>query len=225
MPETFARDLWMYAGGEQVSGMRVSEIVETNPFQASLGHKPSKGLREANAMNGIIPAKQNRVNKKHAGGMPKFEPTDEQRKTVERAAGFGLPQDKICQLVVSDRIGRPIDDDTLRRHFALELERGAAVADNAVIGALYDKAVRGDTAACIWWTKSKCGWSETSVIKHENSRLDAMSEDEIIKELADRANKLGVKIDVNIGEQDVNIGEQHPHALDRNHRSKRQRRG
>ena len=27
-----------------------------------------------------------------------------------------------------------------------------------------------------------------------------MSEDEIIKELADRANKLGVKIDVNIGE-------------------------
>jgi len=52
-----------------------------------------------------------------------------------------------------------------------------------------------------------------------------MSEDEIIKELADRANKLGVKIDVNIGDQDVNIGEQQPHALDRNHRSKRQRRG
>src|SRR5262252_8478613 len=76
---------------------------------------------------------------------------EEQRKTVERAAGFGLPQDKICQLVVSDRTGRPIDDDTLRRHFALELERGAAVADNAVIGALYDKAVGGDTAACIWW--------------------------------------------------------------------------
>jgi hypothetical protein len=169
-------------------------------------------------MNGIIPAKQNRVNKKRAGGMPKFEPTEEQRKTVERAAGFGLPQDKICQLVVSDRTGRPIDDDTLRRHFALELERGAVVADNAVIGALYDKAVGGDTTACIWWTKSKCGWSETSVIKHEDSRLEAMSDDEIIKELADRANKLGVKID-------VNIGERHPHALDGNHHSERQRRG
>jgi len=45
-----------------------------------------------------------------------------------------------------------------------------------------------------------------------------MSDDEIIKELADRANKLGVKID-------VNIGEQQPHALEQNHRSKRQRRG
>src|SRR5215469_15304939 len=180
--------------------------------------RPATELVTGNAMNGIIPAKQNRVNKKHAGGMPKFEPTDEQRKTVERAAGFGLPQDKICQLVVSDRTGRPIDDDTLRRHFTLELERGAAVADNAVIGALYDKAVGGDTAACIWWTKSKCGWSETSVIKHENSRLDSMSDDEIIRELADRANKLGVKID-------MSMGEQHPHALEQNHRSKRQRRG
>ena len=48
--------------------------------------------------------------------------------------------------------------------------------------------------------------------------LDSMSEDELVRELADRANKLGIKID-------MTIGEQHPHALDRNHRSKRQRRG
>jgi hypothetical protein len=39
-----------------------------------------------------------------------------------------------------------------------------------------------------------------------------------MQELADRANALGVKID-------VSIGERHPHALDRQHRSKRQRRG
>jgi hypothetical protein len=61
--------------------------------------------------------------------MPKFEPTDEQRKTVERAAGFGLPQDKICQLVVSDRTGRPIDE---RKAFRAELDRGMALADYAV---------------------------------------------------------------------------------------------
>jgi len=47
MAETLARDLRMNAGSQQVCGVRVSEIVETNPFQASLGHKPSKGLREA----------------------------------------------------------------------------------------------------------------------------------------------------------------------------------
>ena len=47
VPEALACDLWMDAGGEQMRGMRVSEIVETNPFQASLDHKPGKGLREA----------------------------------------------------------------------------------------------------------------------------------------------------------------------------------
>ena len=149
-------------------------------------------------MNGITPAKQNRVNKKHAGGMPKFEPTEEQRKTVERAAGFGLPQDKICQLVVSDRTGRPIDDDSLRRHFAFELERGMAVTQYKVANSLVDNALAGNVAAQIWYTKAQMGWSETSVIKHEDSRFESMSDDEIIKELADRANKLGVKIDVNI---------------------------
>jgi hypothetical protein len=45
-----------------------------------------------------------------------------------------------------------------------------------------------------------------------------MSDDEIIKELADRANKLSVKID-------MSIGERHPDALDRNHRRGGKRRG
>jgi hypothetical protein len=33
---------------------------------------------------------------------------------------------------------------------------------------------------------------------NDESRLDRMTEEEIIKDLADRANKLGIKIDVNI---------------------------
>jgi hypothetical protein len=45
-----------------------------------------------------------------------------------------------------------------------------------------------------------------------------MSEEELIRSIAERANQLGVKID-------MSIGEQNPHALERNHRSKRQRRG
>jgi len=106
-------------------------------------------------MNGIIPGKQNRANKKHAGGMPKFEPTDEQRQTVERAAGFGLPQDKICQLVVSDRTGGPIDDDTLRKAFRAELDRGMAVTHYKVANSLVDNALAGNVTAQIWFTKRK----------------------------------------------------------------------
>jgi hypothetical protein len=36
-----------------------------------------------------------------------------------------LPHDKICQLIVSERTGKPIDAKTLRSAFRAELDRGA----------------------------------------------------------------------------------------------------
>ena len=93
-----------------------------------------------------------------------------------------------------------------------------ALIDYKVGSSLVDQALKGNVNAQTFYLSRRAGWKETQVIENKVSRLDAMSEDEIIKELADRANKLGVKID-------VNIGGQQPHALDRNHRSKRQRRG
>ena len=45
-----------------------------------------------------------------------------------------------------------------------------------------------------------------SVIQHEDARLGSMGEDELVRELADRADKLGTKIG-------MSIGEQHPHEL------------
>jgi hypothetical protein len=60
--------------------------------------------------------KQNPVNKKaRAGGMPACAPTATEREIVEKAAGFGLPHDKICQLIVSERTGKPIDAKCARR--------------------------------------------------------------------------------------------------------------
>jgi hypothetical protein len=50
------------------------------------------------------------------------------------------------------------------------------------------------------------------------SKYDRMSEEELVRLIADRANKLGIKID-------MSVGEQHQHALERNHRSKRERQG
>ncbi len=40
--------------------------------------------------------------------MPAYAPTAKEREIVEEAAGFGLPHDKICQLIVSERTGKPI---------------------------------------------------------------------------------------------------------------------
>jgi hypothetical protein len=72
--------------------------------------------------------------------MPKVESTDEQRKIVAKAAGFGL-QDKICQLVISERTGRPIDKKILAAAF--RADRGMALADYEVAKSLYGQAVGG----------------------------------------------------------------------------------
>jgi hypothetical protein len=123
-------------------------------------------------------------------------PTNEQRNVVERAAGFGLPQAYICQLIVSERTGKPISLETLGKHFRTELDSGKADATYEVINALFDKAVNGDTTAAIWWTKAQCGWHETTNVNvnvNDECAFDRMSEEELIEAIEGQANRLGVK--------------------------------
>jgi hypothetical protein len=46
---------------------------------------------------------------------PAFEPTDDQRRTVEKLSGLGLPQGDIAQVV-------GVDEKTLRKHLRAELD-------------------------------------------------------------------------------------------------------
>jgi len=131
-------------------------------------------------------------------GMPRFGPTDEQRRIVEKASGFGLPQEKICQLIISERTGNPIDKKTLAEAFRAELDRGMALADYAVGNALYERAVGGNVTAQIWWTKARMGWKETQVIENKKAHLDRMSAEDLAKAIEERANKLGIKIKLSI---------------------------
>jgi hypothetical protein len=132
------------------------------------------------------------------------------RAMVERAVGLGFTQERIAALL-------GITKPTLEKHFREELDRGGAVVEYQVGSSLVDQALKGSVNACALFLSRRAGWKETQVIESK-AATDSMSEAELMQELADRANALGVKID-------VSIGEQHPHALDRNHRSKRQRRG
>jgi hypothetical protein len=60
------------------------------------------------------------------------------------------------------RTGRGIDRETLRSAFREELDRGRAIASQAVANALYNNAVvNGNVTAQIWWTKARLGWKET----------------------------------------------------------------
>lgn len=97
---------------------------------------------------------------KRGRGRPAFEPTDEQRSLVRDLATAGIRQDAICK-VVKWPDGQCIDEKTLRKHFADELETGTIEANAAVAGKLYTLAMQGNIAAVIFWLKTRGQWSET----------------------------------------------------------------
>ena len=98
-------------------------------------------------------------------GPKPFNPTDDERKLVEQMSAVGIPQESIS-LVVRDGI----DDKTLRKHFRHELDTAAVKANGMVGGTLFNKAINGDTAACIFWCKTRMGWKETDTHEHHHTR-------------------------------------------------------
>ena len=90
-----------------------------------------------------------------AGRKP-FEPTAKERQQVEAMAGVGLPHDQIGALV---RDG--VCTDVIRQYFAKELKAGKAKASAKIGQTLFNRAIGGETAALIWWTKSQMKWKET----------------------------------------------------------------
>ena len=91
------------------------------------------------------------------------QPTDESRRMVESTSGLGLPHEQIAILV-------GIDDKTLRKYYRTELDTGKAKANGQIAKTLFSKALAGDTASLIWWTKSQMRWSET--VKQEVTGAD-----------------------------------------------------
>lgn len=81
------------------------------------------------------------------------EPSKESRQLVQLHATIGTPQN-----VIADILG--IDDKTLRLYYRDELDQALARANASVGGALFNKATKGDTAAMIFWMKTRAGWRE-----------------------------------------------------------------
>jgi len=51
-------------------------------------------------------------------------------------------------------------EDTLAKHYRKELDKGRIEANAAIAGTLFEKAKQGDTAAMLFWLKTRAGWSE-----------------------------------------------------------------
>ena len=88
-----------------------------------------------------------------------YQPTAESRQLVQLHATIGTQQE-----VIADIIG--IDAKTLRKHYREELDQSMAKANAQIGGALFNKAKNGDTAAMIFWMKTRAGWRETQNLEH-----------------------------------------------------------
>lgn len=126
--------------------------------------------------------RKNNGGAREGAGRPAFEPTEHERKQVEAMAGYGLPHNHIAALI---RNG--IDDNTLRKWFAPELEQGKAKANLKVGQTLFQKATSGDTTAAIWWSKTQMGWRESVQLDNVSSDGTMSPKSELTVRIIDTA--------------------------------------
>lgn len=116
----------------------------------------------------------------------RFEPTDEQRRTVRAMAGYGMPHVDIA-------IFLDIDAKTLRKHFTRELELGSIEATTKVAQSLFRMATEGkNVAAAIFWMKARAGWREKQpeALMADDRPIDDMTDAEL-EEIVRQARKEG----------------------------------
>ena len=75
----------------------------------------------------------------------------------------GVPQPAICQAVINDTTGKPVDAKTLRKVFREELNDGKQTANGLVAQSLFKKATGTgpqSVTAAIFWMKAQAGWRD-----------------------------------------------------------------
>lgn len=103
----------------------------------------------------------------HAGGRPKYVPTEADHNTVRVMAASGFKHEEIA-LCLGDR---GIDDKTLRKHFRRDLDTSMMKANAAIANKLYTEALNGNVACMTFWLKCRARWQE--VVRYEHSGPDA----------------------------------------------------
>lgn len=99
----------------------------------------------------------------------KYEPDDATRKMVRALAGYGIPQQDMCRVVINPETSKPIDLKTLRRVFREELDTGEVQANAKVAESLFKHATgtgKGAVTAAIFWLKTRAGWKPTERVEH-----------------------------------------------------------
>ncbi|KOR31794.1 hypothetical protein TI05_11375 [Achromatium sp. WMS3] len=86
--------------------------------------------------------------------------------SVIELSKIGIPHDQIAALLDTTK-------KILETHFKKELLLGSALANREIGGTLYNKALEGDVACLIFWTKCRMKWREKDQpIRHEPVQIE-----------------------------------------------------
>jgi hypothetical protein len=96
---------------------------------------------------------------------PPFEPTKEQRLTVEVMTAGGIDQVSICGLL-------KITLKTFRKHFRHEIDTAVASVNMIVVAAHLKRIKAGDMNAIKWWEQSRMKWQERVVLVDGGAEVD-----------------------------------------------------
>lgn len=88
-------------------------------------------------------------------GRPPHKPTEESKATAKRLSALGVTHEDIAKRL-------KISSDTLVRYYQEELDEGRIDANSSIAGTLFQQAKNGNTAAAIFWLKTRARWKETS---------------------------------------------------------------
>ncbi len=112
---------------------------------------------------------------------PDHKPTDEKRIKVSSLKSFG-----ITDLEIAAHIG--ITHETLRKHYAHELDTAIVSANAAVAGKLFKKCIHDeDLTAIIFWLKTRARW------RTEDNKAALQQSDEVLREVKEVREKLAEK--------------------------------
>jgi transposase len=92
-------------------------------------------------------------------GRPPHEPTEQTRLQAKTLAAVGIRHEDIAA-----KLG--ITADTLTKYYRKELDDGRVDANAQIGKSLFEQARAGNTAAMIFWLKTRAGWKETQVQEH-----------------------------------------------------------
>lgn len=105
--------------------------------------------------NDMVDANENHSQEANKGGRPPHVPDSDTRNRVYELSKVGTRYEDIATLI-------GISNDTMKKYYKEELDKGRIEANAIIAGTLFEQAKEGNTSAAIFWLKTRARWKETT---------------------------------------------------------------